>query len=141
MRHIQRNDRAQSLLLPASVEDYVGADNPVRAIEAFLKGFNLAKAGFVQAEVKRDGTAQLPSGRPAQVVLLRLPQPGAFQPAVGSNPASVQRFAGPSLSQERASEKAQQAFGVWRPAPEADVPVRPHQHERAGPRLARVACV
>ena len=27
MRHIQGSDRAQSLLLPASMEDYVGADS------------------------------------------------------------------------------------------------------------------
>ena len=55
MRHIQGSDRAQSLLLPASVEDYVGADNPVRAIEAFVDGLDLAKAGFVRAEAKDTG--------------------------------------------------------------------------------------
>ena len=55
MRHIQGSDRAQSLLLPASVEDYVGADNPVRAIEAFVDGFDLAKAGFVRAQAKDTG--------------------------------------------------------------------------------------
>ena len=55
MRHIQGSDRAQSLLLPASVEDYVGADNPVRAIEAFVDGFDLLKAGFVRVEAKEDG--------------------------------------------------------------------------------------
>ncbi len=55
MRHIQGGDRAQSLLLPASVEDYVGEDNPVRAIEAFVDGFDLAKAGFVRAEAKETG--------------------------------------------------------------------------------------
>ena len=55
MRHIQGGDRAQSLLLPASVEDYVGADNPVRAIEAFVDGFDLAKAGFVRAAAKDTG--------------------------------------------------------------------------------------
>ena len=55
MRHIQGGDRAQSLLLPASVEDYVGEDNPVRAIEAFVDGFDLAKAGFVRATAKDTG--------------------------------------------------------------------------------------
>ena len=55
MRHIQGSDRAQSLLLPASVEDYVGEDNPVRAIEAFVDGFDLLKAGFVRAEAKETG--------------------------------------------------------------------------------------
>ena len=55
MRHISGSDRAQSLLLPASVEDYVGEDNPVRAIEAFVDGFDLAKAGFVRAQAKDTG--------------------------------------------------------------------------------------
>ena len=55
MRHIQGSDRAQTLLLPASVEDYVGEDNPVRAIEAFVDGFDLARAGFVRVEAKDTG--------------------------------------------------------------------------------------
>ena len=55
MRHILGSDRAQSLLLPASVEDYVGADNPVRALEAFVDGFDLAKAGFVRVTAKDTG--------------------------------------------------------------------------------------
>ena len=55
MRHIQGSDRAQTLLLPASVEDYVGADNPVRAIEAFVDGFDLQKAGFVRATAEETG--------------------------------------------------------------------------------------
>ena len=55
MRHIQGSDRGQTLLLPASVEDYVGADNPARAIEAFVDGFDLIKAGFVRATAKETG--------------------------------------------------------------------------------------
>ena len=55
MRHIPGSDRAQSLLLPASAEDYVGADNPVRASEAFVDGFDLLKAGFVRAQAKETG--------------------------------------------------------------------------------------
>ena len=55
MRHISGSDRAQTLLLPASVEYYVGADNPVRAIEAFVDGFDLQKAGFVRVAAKATG--------------------------------------------------------------------------------------
>lgn len=64
-RHIQGSDRAQSLLLPASVEDYVGADNPVRAIEAFVDGFDPGKAGFVRAEAKGTGR---PGYRPGDLL-------------------------------------------------------------------------
>jgi transposase len=41
--------REQASLLPARVEDYVGPDNPVRAIESFLEALDLAKLGFRHA--------------------------------------------------------------------------------------------
>ena len=34
------------LLLPEVVDDYVGADNPVRFIDAFVDGLDLATASF-----------------------------------------------------------------------------------------------
>jgi transposase len=42
--------REQTSLLPARVEDYVGADNPVRAIESFVCALDLAKLGFRHAD-------------------------------------------------------------------------------------------
>lgn len=52
MAHISGIDRSQLLLLPERVEDYVGADNPVRFVDAFVDGLDLEAAGFgrVQAE-------------------------------------------------------------------------------------------
>lgn len=38
--------RDQTSLLPARVEDYVDADNPVRAIEAFVAALDLKRLGF-----------------------------------------------------------------------------------------------
>ena len=35
MAHITGEDRSQLLLLPDTVDDYVGPDNPVRFIDAF----------------------------------------------------------------------------------------------------------
>jgi hypothetical protein len=46
MEHIQGTSRAQTLLLPACVDDYVGSDNVVRFIEAFVKSLDLEAAGF-----------------------------------------------------------------------------------------------
>lgn len=46
MPHIQGHARNQSLLLPAAIDDYVGADNPVRFIEAFADQLDLEAAGF-----------------------------------------------------------------------------------------------
>jgi transposase len=42
--------REQASLLPPRVEDYVGADNPVRAIESYVVALDLAKLGFRHAE-------------------------------------------------------------------------------------------
>ena len=39
-------DRQQAQLLPPCVEDYVGPDNPVRFLEAFVNGLDLRAAGF-----------------------------------------------------------------------------------------------
>src|SRR5881398_3308774 len=41
--------RDQVSLLPARVEDYVGGDNPVRAIEAFVATLDLERLGFGHA--------------------------------------------------------------------------------------------
>src|ERR1700732_3171422 len=67
MTHILGHDRAQLLLLPEVVHDYVGADNPVRFIDAFGDGLNLAALGFV-------GTMPKATGRPgyAPADLLKL---------------------------------------------------------------------
>src|SRR3954451_9793077 len=42
--------REQPSLLPARVEDYVGPDNPVRAIESFVGALDLAKLKFRHAD-------------------------------------------------------------------------------------------
>ena len=55
MTHIAGFERDQLLLLPEAVDDYVGADNPVRFIDAFVDGLNLAAAGFARVEAKATG--------------------------------------------------------------------------------------
>lgn len=45
MGHIAGDDRNQMLLLPEAVEDYVGPENPVRFIDAFVDGLDLASLG------------------------------------------------------------------------------------------------
>ena len=46
--------REQASLLPARIDDYVGADNPVRAIESFVCALDLAKLGFRHADRRVD---------------------------------------------------------------------------------------
>lgn len=55
MTYIAGHDRSQLLLLPESVDDYVGADNPVRFIEAFVDGLDLAEFGFARTAAKATG--------------------------------------------------------------------------------------
>ena len=55
MAHLSGTDRAQLLLLPEAVDDYVGTDNPLRFIEAFVDGLDLAAAGFVRVAAKETG--------------------------------------------------------------------------------------
>jgi transposase len=55
MHHIEGVSREQTQLLPARVEDYVCADNPVRFVEAFVEQVDLAQAGFRRAEPKGTG--------------------------------------------------------------------------------------
>ena len=49
------HDRSQLRLLPEAVDDYVGSDNSVRFIDAFVDGLDLAAAGFGRVEPKVTG--------------------------------------------------------------------------------------
>ena len=55
MTHIAGLERDQLLLLPDAVDDYVGSDNPVRFIDAFVDGLDLTAAGFLRVEAKAMG--------------------------------------------------------------------------------------
>ena len=57
-RFIEGESRTQSALLPASLDDYVVEDNPVRVIEVFVDELDLRELGF-------EGVAPLETGRPA----------------------------------------------------------------------------
>ena len=67
MTHISGHDRLQMFLLPEAVDDYVGVDNPVRFIDAFVDELDLAAAGFVRVEAKGTGR---PGYAPADLLKL-----------------------------------------------------------------------
>ena len=67
MTHLSGHDRSQLLLLPEAADDYVGADNPVRFIDAFVDGLDLAAASFVHVEPKVTGR---PGYAPADLLKL-----------------------------------------------------------------------
>jgi len=55
MGHKIGTERSQSLLLPERVEDYVGENNPVRFIDAFVDGLDLDAVGFTRVKAKATG--------------------------------------------------------------------------------------
>lgn len=57
-RFVECADRRQDFLLPASLDDYVSEDNPVRAVEAFIDALDLKALGFA-------GMTPAETGRPA----------------------------------------------------------------------------
>jgi len=63
--------REQASLLPARIEDYVGSDNPVRAIESYVCALDLAKLGFRHAERGVEAMGQPPYD-PADLLKLYL---------------------------------------------------------------------
>lgn len=54
-RFIEGEDRCQQALLPASLEDYINEENPVRVIDAFIDELDLAELGFDRAHPKATG--------------------------------------------------------------------------------------
>jgi transposase len=67
-RFIEGQDRNQSTLLPDCIEDYVEADNPVRAVDAFIDMLDLATLGFA---VEPEATGR-PGYHPATMLKLYL---------------------------------------------------------------------
>src|SRR5882757_6416742 len=82
-RFVVGDDRSQSTLFPERLDDYLGEDNPVRAIDVLVDELDLAKLGF-------DGVEPQATGRPAyhpatfEDLRLRLPQPRAVEPSAGT---------------------------------------------------------
>jgi transposase len=57
-RFIEGEERAQSVLFPERLDDWIDEDNPVRVIDLFVEELDLATLGF-------DGVEPAATGRPA----------------------------------------------------------------------------
>ena len=55
MNHRSGLDRSQTLLFPERLEDYVGPENPVRFLDAFVASLDLQALGFAKAQVAATG--------------------------------------------------------------------------------------
>src|SRR5947208_11530318 len=66
-RFVEGIDRGQSTLLPECLEDWICEDNPVRVIDAFVEGLDLAELKFCGVDPEATGR---PSYHPS--VMLKL---------------------------------------------------------------------
>lgn len=66
-RFIEGTDRTQITLLPESLEDYVGENNPVRVVEAFVDELDLRTLGFKSIDPANTGR---PAYHPAMLLKL-----------------------------------------------------------------------
>ena len=71
-RFVEGEPRTQATLFPERIEDYIDADNPVRAIEAFVEALELEQLGFSWSEPQSHRQAVLSSGNDAKAVHLWL---------------------------------------------------------------------
>lgn len=55
MGYVAGTNREQVVLFPAVIDDYVSGENPVRFVEAFVKGLDLGALGFSKAEAEERG--------------------------------------------------------------------------------------
>ena len=55
MKYVEGQARQQMTLLPDCIEDYIGEDNPVRVIDAFVDGLDIGKMGFMRATPNETG--------------------------------------------------------------------------------------
>jgi hypothetical protein len=92
---IEGADRGQLSLLPGSLDDWVGNDNPVRVIDAFVDKLDLNKLGFGTVEA-------LDLGRPGYhpCVHLKLYIERPIRPEAGRVSAVSHSPVSPSLATE-----------------------------------------
>ena len=80
-RFVEGTDRGQSTLFPECLEDWIDENNPVRVIDVFVDGLDLAELGFDGVAPEATGPAFVSSVSAAEALHLRLSQSGSVEPA------------------------------------------------------------
>ena len=62
MPHVQGVARNQVVLFPPSLDEYIGADNPVRFLDAFVDQLDLQALGFARVIPAETGRPSYPPG-------------------------------------------------------------------------------
>ena len=79
-RFVEGMDRGQSTLFPECLEDWICEDNPVRVIDVFVGGLDLAELRFCGVDPEATGRAFVPSVGAVEALHLRLSQSGSVEP-------------------------------------------------------------
>ena len=74
MEYISGVDKGQVVMLPDCVDDYVGADNPVRVMDAYIDSLELSALGFRRAQPNETGRPSY-SPRSVETVFVWLYEP------------------------------------------------------------------
>ena len=68
-RFVVGDDRSQSTLFPERLDDYVGDDNPVRAIDVFVDELDLGELGFGGVEPRATGRPAYHPATPLKIYI------------------------------------------------------------------------
>ena len=68
-RFVEGQDRSQVTLLPECLDDFVGEDNTVRVVDAFINELDMVALGFAGAAPAKTGR---PSYHPAVMLKISL---------------------------------------------------------------------
>jgi transposase len=68
-RFVEGEDRHQSTLLPACLDDYIAEDNPIRVVDAFIEALDLCALGFERVQPAATGR---PAYHPATLLKIYL---------------------------------------------------------------------
>ena len=77
-RFVEGVDRGQTTLFPECLEDWIGEDNAVRAVDVFVEELDLAELGF-GGSIPRNRPTLVSSLDPAEALHLRLSQSSSIE--------------------------------------------------------------
>lgn len=91
-RFIEGQNREQSVLFPERLDDYIGEDNPVRVIDAFVDELDLAKLGFDGVYAEETGRPRVPPRDATANLRLRIYESHPVEPPAGARDAAQSRI-------------------------------------------------